>query len=124
MPKALPLDGVLVALEDVIVALDDLGGLFRAKPFGADVILLQKGQEFGILHRPLICGDELLPSLRIAVAELSRGSEAADRAVGHRHLHAHLGKRRSEAHTSELQSLMRISYDVLCLKKKKKTKQK
>src|SRR3546814_3825647 len=29
------------------------------------------------------------------------------------------GKQRSEEHTSELQSLMRISYDVLCLKKKK-----
>src|SRR3546814_10367513 len=28
---------------------------------------------------------------------------------------------RSEEHTSELQSLMRISYDVFCLKKKKKT---
>src|SRR3546814_7030562 len=28
---------------------------------------------------------------------------------------------RSEEHTSELQSLMRTSYDVLCLKKKKKT---
>src|SRR3546814_8761780 len=27
---------------------------------------------------------------------------------------------RSEEHTSELQSLMRISYDVFCLKKKKK----
>src|SRR3546814_5204435 len=30
---------------------------------------------------------------------------------------------RSEEHTSELQSLMRISYAVFCLKKKKKTKQ-
>src|SRR3546814_2612398 len=29
------------------------------------------------------------------------------------------GKRRSEEHTSELQSLMRISYAVFCLKKKK-----
>src|SRR3546814_6149392 len=28
------------------------------------------------------------------------------------------GKKRSEEHTSELQSLMRISYAVLCLKKK------
>src|SRR3546814_3231284 len=28
---------------------------------------------------------------------------------------------RSEEHTSELQSLMRISYDVFCLKKKKHT---
>src|SRR3546814_11587998 len=34
------------------------------------------------------------------------------------------GRRRSEEHTSELQSLMRISYAVFCLKKKKtKTKQ-
>src|SRR3546814_10557456 len=30
--------------------------------------------------------------------------------------------RRSEEHTSELQSLMRISYAVFCLKKKKKMK--
>src|SRR3546814_9738263 len=29
--------------------------------------------------------------------------------------------KRSEEHTSELQSLMRISYDVFCLKKNKKT---
>src|SRR3546814_3646075 len=31
-----------------------------------------------------------------------------------------IGQRRSEEHTSELQSLMRISYAVFCLKKKKK----
>src|SRR3546814_8199899 len=31
---------------------------------------------------------------------------------------------RSEEHTSELQSLMRISYAVFCLKKKKKNKKK
>src|SRR3546814_7073322 len=30
------------------------------------------------------------------------------------------GTKRSEEHTSELQSLMRISYAVFCLKKKKK----
>src|SRR3546814_2117540 len=34
------------------------------------------------------------------------------------------GDRRSEEHTSELQSLMRISYAVFCLKKKKKERQK
>src|SRR3546814_6726871 len=33
---------------------------------------------------------------------------------------ATLSYRRSEEHTYELQSLMRISYDVFCLKKKKK----
>src|SRR3546814_3707676 len=32
--------------------------------------------------------------------------------------------KRSEEHTSELQSLMRISYAVFCLKKKKKQKKK
>src|SRR3546814_1896751 len=32
------------------------------------------------------------------------------------------GKLRSEEHTSELQSLMRISYAVFCLKKKKELK--
>src|SRR3546814_7459601 len=32
----------------------------------------------------------------------------------------HCAKRRSEEHTSELQSLMRISYAVFCLKKKTK----
>src|SRR3546814_12634088 len=34
--------------------------------------------------------------------------------------HQNLKSRRSEEHTSELQSLMRISYAVFCLKKKKK----
>src|SRR3546814_7448270 len=33
----------------------------------------------------------------------------------------HDRRRRSEEHTSELQSLMRISYAVFCLKKKKTT---
>src|SRR3546814_5075612 len=32
------------------------------------------------------------------------------------------GRQRSEEHTSELQSLMRISYAVFCLKKKNKNK--
>src|SRR3546814_9185755 len=38
-------------------------------------------------------------------------------AIGNRH---QITQRRSEEHTSELQSLMRISYAVFCLKKKKK----
>src|SRR3546814_8422631 len=42
----------------------------------------------------------------------------------HRRLHAtrNDGVHRSEEHTSELQSLMRISYAVFCLKKKKQKK--
>src|SRR3546814_4468373 len=43
--------------------------------------------------------------------------------VRHRHLPRRLCQdgARSEEHTSELQSLMRISYAVFCLKKKKNT---
>src|SRR3546814_9687113 len=49
----------------------------------------------------------------------ARRSEAP--LLGRRGLDDH--RRRSEEHTSELQSLMRISYAVFCLKKKKKHKQ-
>src|SRR3546814_2995747 len=38
--------------------------------------------------------------------------------------HTRIDSCRSEEHTSELQSLMRISYAVLCLKKKKKSHKK
>src|SRR3546814_7919452 len=61
------------------------------------------------------------------------GGETGQRRQGHRHSRLHGGAalrrpparlhrrrcdRRSEEHTSELQSLMRISYAVFCLKKK------
>src|SRR3546814_3922136 len=49
-----------------------------------------------------------------------RGSPSSD---GRRPARRRRG-RRSEEHTSELQSLMRISYAVFCLKKKKETKRK
>src|SRR3546814_1852491 len=47
------------------------------------------------------------------------GEHAGRKLVG-RHFEAEEGDR-SEEHTSELQSLMRISYAVFCLKTKKKT---
>src|SRR3546814_2795498 len=46
------------------------------------------------------------------------------RDIGHAHRHPGMTAVRSEEHTSELQSLMRISYAVFCLKKKKNTRQK
>src|SRR3546814_9587042 len=72
-------------------------------------------------HRPLRAGCLRQGCLR-RLAERRRG--------GRRRLHAERGKssrppvrgrprERSEEHTSELQSLMRISYAVFCLKKKK-----
>src|SRR3546814_2196576 len=47
----------------------------------------------------------------------SRGGRACPRGRGASRRHQRRG--RSEEHTSELQSLMRISYAVFCLKKKK-----
>src|SRR3546814_1287390 len=50
---------------------------------------------------------------------------ASTGAAGHSHARRpanHIGRTRSEEHTSELQSLMRISYAVFCLKKKKTKK--
>src|SRR3546814_6630315 len=44
----------------------------------------------------------------------------ADIVVSDRRLPYWCAPRRSEEHTSELQALMRISYAVFCLKKKKK----
>src|SRR3546814_9357958 len=38
--------------------------------------------------------------------------------IGARHVYPHVDAGRSEVHTSELQSLMRTSYAVSCLKKK------
>src|SRR3546814_9501983 len=68
---------------------------------------------------------------RLAQAALARfprcGRAAHLRAGAHdapqsRHLRLVVARRdRSEEHTSELQSLMRISYAVFCLKKKTKT---
>src|SRR3546814_10554468 len=58
---------------------------------------------FGVLHFGLALGQDL------------GGGQRATVDAGR---FARLGIRRSEEHTSELQSLMRISYAVFCLKKK------
>src|SRR3546814_2556151 len=49
---------------------------------------------------------------RLSQRAMDRRMESSDGLVG-------LHQRRSEEHTSELQSLMRISYAVFCLKKTK-----
>src|SRR3546814_4372281 len=77
-------------------------------------------------------GIELFPS-RLALGErhVHRGPDRARDLsaivrVNEQRIGELLGRareaRRSEEHTSELQSLMRISYAVFCLKKKKHTK--
>src|SRR3546814_5687067 len=49
-------------------------------------------------------------------SDLDRSARTGDQIIGG--VQAQIERRRSEEHTSELQSLMRISYAVFCLKKK------
>src|SRR3546814_10013605 len=86
----------------------------------------------------------LFPYTTLFRSSLSRGEEWIPDPIRRERIRDHLGGRlidrllparalppstsrssgraeRSEEHTSELQSLMRISYAVFCLKKKKKT---
>src|SRR3546814_7318745 len=58
-----------------------------------------------------------LLELGLAADKLCLGEAVLERA----HQRFRLVAQRSEEHTSELQSLMRISYAVFCLKKKTKT---
>src|SRR3546814_1258890 len=78
----------------------------------------------GVRHDRVLLRRLAVPPRRIPRAEKSpAGHDDADLACDHRRLplqrvgHARRC-RRSEEHTSELQSLMRISYAVFCLKKK------
>src|SRR3546814_5408369 len=52
----------------------------------------------------------------LVIAELCKASVAFRSVLG---TNVGIGSQRSEEHTSELQSLMRISYAVFCLQKKK-----
>src|SRR3546814_3650962 len=68
---------------------------------------IEKSRSFRRLHR--------LPAMHRGMPDRDRyPRRPADR------LHHLRAVHRSEEHTSELQSLMRISYAVFCLKKKKK----
>src|SRR3546814_8849769 len=57
-----------------------------------------------------------------AVASVARARKERPKLVAVAQGAIHMSRARSEEHTSELQSLMRISYAVFCLKKKTRTK--
>src|SRR3546814_6114725 len=90
------------ALEQVLDHLLLVRGSLLVDPLAAVLQLIALVDQQG--HVAAVVDDEL------------RAEEAA-LAVGE----GQRGERRSEEHTSELQSLMRISYAVFCLKQKKKT---
>src|SRR3546814_6796771 len=65
---------------------------------------------------PKFSNDEGAAEIRIGVKEFECIGATAPH--DHPHIFLDMGRARSEEHTSELQSLMRISYAVFCLKKK------
>src|SRR3546814_9266814 len=83
----------------------------------------------GTLAAAIASNDAILAAA-IAILARRRGARTASgpgqHAAGERHEESapQCVQARSEEHTSELQSLMRISYAVFCLKKNKKHKQK
>src|SRR3546814_10722815 len=70
----------------------------------------------GLLHHRII--DRLVATFLPGLA-VQRDRVAFTLGLLQRLQRANVGFRRSEEHTSELQSLMRISYAVFCLNKKK-----
>src|SRR3546814_4100222 len=64
-----------------------------------------------------------LPCMHASASIMHRCRGAAVSGGGELHGRGPVANLRSEEHTSELQSLMRISYAVFCLKKKKQKQQ-
>src|SRR3546814_5678387 len=63
-----------------------------------------------------------MASFHLAVKTIGRSAGRSATAAAAYRAGVEITDERSEEHTSELQSLMRISYAVFCLKKKKTTK--
>src|SRR3546814_4390820 len=95
-----------------------------ANSFDARSVLSAGGRDHEI-YRLDVLGDDAaaLPySLKVLLENLLRKEDGDTVTVDDvRALVASQGDGRSEEHTSELQSLMRISYAVFCLKKKHTT---
>src|SRR3546814_3728163 len=100
----------------------------RISDWSSDVCSSDLGGVGGCVRQGLSRGRFLLPAVGLRhLADLWRAAARARRergrllaAADRAHLPApSVHARRSEEHTSELQSLMRISYAVFCLKKKK-----
>src|SRR3546814_6505528 len=101
--------------------------LFRSHPSlppsGRSVVPLETKQlRYAVLAAETRSFSRAAALLRIKQATLSRNVLLLEHRLGVKLFERRTrGAFRSEEHTSELQSLMRISYAVCCLKKKKQT---
>src|SRR3546814_4267424 len=93
-----------VWVGQLAAARSDSSGLLQPAVIGGDRAVLVAG------HLGADCGQALAELRSVRWTHRGHGADAPGQ--------GHAGTR-SEEHTSELQSLMRISYAVFCLKKKK-----
>src|SRR3546814_10160132 len=100
--------------QAALLRLAETVGHFRQ---GRRVVGFQEGSHGRVRQVSRVDGIEVV--IRDGARGRREGEEVVDR---RRHLEGALVAVRSEEHTSELQSLMRISYAVFCLKKKTKKK--
>src|SRR3546814_9312423 len=94
-------------------------GAQSLQPVRGDVLMLVVGRGVGF-QRDDLCLDEVTQPLSQAL-DLGRQGEVHVRSSERGQSYRAADWPRSEEHTSELQSLMRISYAVFCLKKKNNT---
>src|SRR3546814_7906665 len=93
---------------------DTVGATTLPVPFTPTALLCERGTDPGPPPRPTASSGCVVTQQEI---DFSNGATVADTTKVN-HFHALPSFNRSEEHTSELQSLMRISYAVFCLKKK------
>src|SRR3546814_1248117 len=94
--------------------------LFRSTAAGLDLLGLHGAHALGVLFEHL---DRLGDVGDLVLARQPRHLDLQVAVGEPTHRPRHLPDRRSEAHPSELQSLMRISYAVFCLKNQKTERQ-
>src|SRR3546814_6313921 len=97
----------MTRILDVLLDLTLFPACCRVTELGLEQIMTDHGEEAGVDGSGLAAPDLVHGGAHIVVNPPAR----------------HAAQHRSEEHTSELQSLMRISYAVFCLKKKKKIHQ-
>src|SRR3546814_5778817 len=116
-------------IESILYTLWDLGlKIGHSSRSLNEMVRMAKGDltiRTALLESRYIWGDQALYDegmTRFAHEVVAGNARAfvADKLVERDERHKRMGDSRSEEHTSELQSLMRISYAVFCLKKKTK----